>query len=172
MTMAQKLKTAAGCCLALALGLAIFLAALAAHGQPASAPAVAVTAVTKVAAKAPASTPLARAALLAPAKAAPASQPAQAAAPPASQPAIRVPAGFWPWLQANAAWLIPLVLFVLSTLATVLSKYPKAKGVVAALRMVMGGLSALEFKDGKRAGLVLKWPVMPPAPPPDETPKA
>lgn len=92
---------------------------------------------------------------------------------PASQPVIVAPvaaAGFWPWLQANGNWFVPLLIFVLSSLVTVLSKYPRAKGLIAALRMFMGGLSVLEFKDGKRPGLTLKWPVNPPAPPP-EAPK-
>lgn len=134
-----------------------------------------------VAAKvAPASASLAHAALLAPAKVAPAaSQPLVApavaavvpASQPASQPTIKVPAGFLPWLQTNGSWFIPLLIFVLSSLATVLSKYPRAKGLIAALRMFMGGLSLLEFKDGKRPGLALKWPVSPPLPPP-EPPKA
>ena len=104
-------------------------------------------------------------------KAPPASQPAVAKAvpalQPASQPTVKVPATFWPWLQANGSWFIPLLIFVLSSIVTVLSKYPRAKGLVAALRMFMGGLSLLEFKDGKRPGLALKWPVSSPLPPPE-----
>ncbi len=46
-----------------------------------------------------------------------------------------------------------------------------AKGVVAAIRMLLGGLSMFEFKDGKRPGVVLKWPVLPPAPPPSSDPE-
>lgn len=120
---------------------------------------------------APASAPLTHAALLAPARAVvvPASSPAVVAAAPASQPAIKVPAGFCPWLQANGNWFIPLLIFVLSSLATVLSKYPRAKGLIAALRMFMGGLSMLEFKDGRRPGMVMKWPATLPEPPPGTT---
>lgn len=92
----------------------------------------------------------------------------QPASAPASQVVVPLPAPKG-WLGANLAWLVPLAIFVVSTLATFLSRYPRAKGVVAALRMFGGGLSMLEFKDGKRPGLVLKWPAALPAPPPDDT---
>jgi len=153
------LHVGAAALLATAVGAAVLGVTFAAHGQPAPV------------AKTPASAPLAHAALLkaAPAAKASATQPVTAAvAPaPASQPTIKVPAGFWPWLQANGGWFVPLLIFVLSSLATVLSKYPRAKGLIAALRMFMGGLSMLEFKDGKRPGMVMKWPATLPAPPPN-----
>jgi len=171
------LRTSAVVLAIVAVGLALMITFVA-HGQPALTVKTAVKAaptkaVVKAPAKAPATQALAHAALLkaAPAARAPATQQAVAAvAPaPASQPAIKVPAGFWPWLTANGSWFVPLLIFVLSSLATVLSKYPRAKGLIAALRMFMGGLSMLEFKDGRRPGMVLKWPATLPAPPPNSS---
>ena len=99
------------------------------------------------------------------AMAAPASQ-------PASQPTVFVPVAtsWWSWVVANTSWLVPVTLWVLANLATALSPYPKAKGVVSAIRMFAGGLSMVEFKDGKKPGLAFKLPVTLPAPPP-EAPK-
>lgn len=161
----------------------VFLAALLLPGSVYSQPTKVLPAktakVTKVpaAAKAaPASVPLAHAALLAPAKVAPAaSQPvAVTKAVAASQPTVFVPVAAsnkWSWIVANTGWLIPLILWLLANLATALSPYPKARGVVSAIRMFMGGLALVEFKDGKKPGLAFKLPVTLPAPPP-EPPKA
>jgi hypothetical protein len=179
MSIKTKLQTGALALLTVAVAAFVFLVAMVAHGLPASQPAVRapVAVVAKALPSTPVSAPLAHAALLAPAKVVvvPASQPVVAkvavapASQPASQPTIKVPAGFLPWLQTNANWFVPLLIFLLSSLVTVLSKYPRAKGLIAALRMFMGGLSLLEFKDGKRPGLALKWPVSAPLPPPVAT---
>lgn len=167
-SMRTKLHVGAVELLVVMVGVIVLGVALVAHGQTPPSPAR-----TVIAAKAPAKAPVAvKAPASAPVAAPlPAPLPAAAPLPPASQPTIKVPVGVGPWLQANASWFIPLLIFVLSTLATVLSKYPRAKGLVAALRMFLGGLSMLEFKDGKRPGMVLKWPATLPAPPPDEAPK-
>lgn len=91
------------------------------------------------------------------------------ASQPASQPTVFVPVASsagWAWFVANTTWIIPVALWLLANLCTVLSKYPKAKGVVSAIRMFMGGLSMFEFRDGKKPGIAFKVPVMPPEPPP------
>jgi hypothetical protein len=93
---------------------------------------------------------------------------------PATQPTVFIPvaaSGAWTWFVANTTWIIPAALWLLANLCTVLSKYPKAKGVVSAIRMFMAGISMVEFKDGKKPGLAFKVPVTLPAPPP-EPPKA
>jgi hypothetical protein len=82
---------------------------------------------------------------------------------PASQPiVIPVSLGFWPWLAANSSWVVPLVILLLSSVVTGLSDYPKAEGAVKVLRILLSGLSLVQFKDGKGS---LKLPGTPPAPP-------
>lgn len=88
-----------------------------------------------------------------------------AASQPASQPAI-VSGGAWAWIKANAWWLVPLTINVLSSIATALKDYPKAGGFTKVLWTIIALLGNVEFKDGKRPGLVFKAPFMPPAPPP------
>lgn len=94
----------------------------------------------------------------------------QPASAPASQVVVPLPVGKG-WFAANAAWVVPLGIWILANLATALSRYPKANGVVAVLRIFLGGLSMIEFRDGKKPGLALKLPVARPSPPPEE-PKA
>ena len=97
---------------------------------------------------------------------------AVAASQPASQPEVVVPVGGW--FAANGGWLVPLAAslggLLLLTLATALTRYPKLGGVVAVLRWLGGLLSGAEFRDGKRPGLVLKLPLVPPSPPPPDGP--
>lgn len=65
---------------------------------------------------------------------------------PASQPGV--PGMSWlEWCQANSAWLVPLVVGVVSSLITGLTKYPKAGGVVAALQLFLSVFSAVTHKD-------------------------
>lgn len=82
-------------------------------------------------------------------------------AAPASQPIV-IPLGFWPWFAANSSWLVPLLVMLLSSLITGLSEYPKAGGAVKVLRVLLAGLSLVQFKDGKGS---LKLPGAPPATP-------
>lgn len=91
---------------------------------------------------------------------------ATAVAAPASQPvaaAVAAP-GVWPWLVANSPWLVPLVIAVLSTLATGLSEYPKAGKVVRFLRLAVSVLSLATFKNSPGS---LKPPFVPSARPAD-----
>jgi hypothetical protein len=88
---------------------------------------------------------------------------------PASQPIIIAPvaaAGFWKWLAANSQWVFPLIGTTAATIATGLKDYPKAKGVVKALWMVVALFSVVQFKDGAGS---LKLPFVPPALPPGST---
>jgi len=120
-----RLHVSAVALLTTAVGLAVFLLALAAHGQPAT--------------------------------------------QPASQPIIVAPvaaAGFWPWLQANGGWVVPLVVVLLSSLATGLSEYPRAAGAVKVMRMLAAAFSVVQFKNGRGT---LKIPCAPPALPPGST---
>lgn len=92
------------------------------------------------------------------------------ASQPASRPAAAAAVSAKVWLLANLWWLLPLAINVLSSLATALTPYPKAGGVVKLIRLVIAMLGNVEFKDGKRPGLVLKAPFMPAALPPSPTP--
>lgn len=79
----------------------------------------------------------------------------------ASQPAS-VPVGGW--LAANASWLVPLVIALLSSLITGLTEYPKAGGFVKVLRIVLACLSVVSFKNSPGS---LKAPLALPEPPKD-----
>jgi hypothetical protein len=85
------------------------------------------------------------------------------AAAPSSQPVATVTA--WQWFLANSSWLVPLIVMLLSSVATGLGDYPKAGGVVKVLRLLVSGLSLVQFKDGKGS---LKLPMVPPALPPEK----
>ena len=85
------------------------------------------------------------------------------AAAPASQPVAATTA--WQWFLANSSWLVPLIVMLMSSLATGLGDYPKAGGVVKALRLLVSALSLVQFKDGKGS---LKLPMVPPALPPEK----
>lgn len=97
-----------------------------------------------------------------------ASQPAIAASQPAVVPLPN--AGFLGWLGANASWLIPLLITLLSSLATGLGDYPttteqgasRLKKVVRVLRVVAGCLSLVQFRNSPGS---LKAPLAPPAKP-------
>jgi len=92
--------------------------------------------------KAPVATQLAPQVAPVPVKA-PASQAAPASAP-SSQPA---PAAWKAWFKANWPWIAGILLVALPGLITALAKYPKAKGVVAALQVALDFISILTHKD-------------------------
>ena len=50
-------------------------------------------------------------------------------------------------IQANLAVWIPLIVVILSSLATGLSNYPQASGVVAAIQQVLSFISVVTHKD-------------------------
>jgi hypothetical protein len=83
---------------------------------------------------------------------------------PASQPAVVIApvaaAGAWAWFLANAGWLVPLAISLLSSVATGLSDYPNAGGVVRVLRVVVACLGVVQFRN---APGTLKAPLAPPA---------
>ena len=87
------------------------------------------------------------------------------ASQPASLPAVVISAGLWPWLTTNAGWLIPVIVWFLSSLCTGLSDYPKAGGVVKVLRLLMAGVSVVQFRNAPGS---LKLPAMPPSAPPPQ----
>jgi hypothetical protein len=81
----------------------------------------------------------------------------------ASQPVVIAPvaaAGAWAWFLANAGWVLPLAVSLLSSVATGLSDYPKAGGVVRVLRVVVACLGVVQFRN---APGTLKAPLAPPA---------
>lgn len=89
---------------------------------------------------------------------------------PASAPAVFVPVAggrAWAWLVANSGWLVPLAGNVLASVAVGLKRFPKARGLVRVLWMIVGWFSSVEFRDGKKPGLAFKLPLTLPAPPPD-----
>lgn len=51
------------------------------------------------------------------------------------------------WAEAHPLAAVGLVIFILSNLATRLSKYPRAKGLVTAIRVVLDLVSVLPHKD-------------------------
>lgn len=67
---------------------------------------------------------------------------AQAATQPAS-----VGFQFGVWLSANKVWLIPLIMTLIPTLITALSKFPQANGVVKVLQIIFDFFSILTHKD-------------------------
>jgi hypothetical protein len=73
---------------------------------------------------------------------------------PASQPS----SGLWLWIKANATWLVPAIINILSTVATGLSQYPKAKGIASGVRIVISALSWVPFYDSKGSLKVLGMP--------------
>ena len=82
---------------------------------------------------------------------------------PSSQPVVVAPVaatGGWAWFCANSGWIVPLAITFLSSLATGLSDYPKAGGVVRVLRIVVGCLGVVQFRDAPGS---LKAPLVPPA---------
>jgi len=84
---------------------------------------------------------------------------------PASQPVVVAPvaaSGAWNWIVANAGWLVPLAVSFLSSLATGLSDYPKAEGLVKVIRVVVACLGVVQFKNSPGS---LKAPLAPPAKP-------
>lgn len=81
----------------------------------------------------------------------------------ASQPVVIAPvaaSGGWAWFCANSQWLVPLAITLLSSLATGLSDYPKAGGVVRVLRIVVGCLGLVQFRNAPGS---IKPPFVPPA---------
>lgn len=69
------------------------------------------------------------------------------------------------WMAANWPWVLPLAIVVLSSLATGLSKYPRAGGVVTALRVVLDVLSVVTHKDSPGSLSVPGLRSRPPGPP-------
>ena len=82
------------------------------------------------------------------------------ASQPASQSVVAV--SCWAWVMANSTWLVPLALELLAALATGLTNYPKTKGVISTIRLVLAALSPVVFKGS--AG-TLKVPGTPHAAP-------
>ena len=83
----------------------------------------------------------------------------------ASQPVVVAPvaaSGGWAWFLANSGWIVPLAISLLSSIATGLSDYPKAGGVVRGLRIAVAVLGVVQFRDGKGS---IKAPLAPPAKP-------
>lgn len=98
----------------------------------------------------------------APATSQPASAPVAAVqAPAASQPA---PSKFKAWVKANQDWLLILAV-LLPSLITALAKYPKAKGLVAALQILLDLFSVLTHRDSPGT---LKVPLLTRSQPPKE----
>ena len=64
----------------------------------------------------------------------------------ASQPATTAPS-LWGWIVANPTKSIAALVVLLATLATGLSNYPKAEGVVKVLRLIVACLSAVPFSN-------------------------
>jgi hypothetical protein len=82
---------------------------------------------------------------------------------PASQPIIVAPvaaSGAWAWFVANSGWVVPLAVSLFSSLATGLSDYPKAAGLVKALRVAIACLGVVQFRNAPGS---LKAPFAPPA---------
>lgn len=82
---------------------------------------------------------------------------------PTSQPIIVAPvaaSGGWAWFLANASWLVPLAITVLSSVATGLSDYPKAGGVVRGIRVAIAVLGVVQFRNAPGS---IKPPLAPPA---------
>jgi hypothetical protein len=61
--------------------------------------------------------------------------------------ATPTPSEVWAWIAANQWLTVPVAIFLLSTLATALTKYPQASGFVTVLRLLLGRLSALQHSD-------------------------
>jgi hypothetical protein len=81
----------------------------------------------------------------------------------ASQPVVIAPvaaSGGWAWFCANSGWLVPLAITVLSSIATGLSDYPKAGGVVRGLRIAVALLGMVQFRNAPGS---IKPPLVPPA---------
>jgi hypothetical protein len=81
----------------------------------------------------------------------------------ASQPVVIAPvaaSGGWAWFCANSGWIVPLAISVLSSVATGLSDYPKAGGLVRVLRIVVACLGVVQFRNAPGS---LKAPLAPPA---------
>jgi hypothetical protein len=68
------------------------------------------------------------------------------------------------WLKDNYVWLVPVVVAVMSSLATGLSEYPKASGVVKVLKLILGVISAVQFKDSPGSLKLPGFPAKTPAP--------
>jgi hypothetical protein len=94
---------------------------------------------------------------------------------PASQPPPVVIApvaasGGWAWFLANAGWLLPLVITLLSSVSTGLSDYPaetpagasRLKRAARVLRVVAGCLSVVQFRNAPGS---LKSLLVPPSKP-------
>ncbi len=58
----------------------------------------------------------------------------------------------WSWLLANPAKDLAIATFLISSIATKLSPYPKDAGVVSALQIVLDTLSLLSHSDAKGLG--------------------
>ena len=90
----------------------------------------------------------------------------EAASQPASFPAVGAASGgldaLFAWLCANWVTLTAIAIALLSALATGLSDYPRAKGCVKWLRLVVSVLSVVQYRNAPNS---LKWPLTRPSVP-------